>query len=85
MGLEQRIHLRAAQGIGVFRFDPRQRGLPDRARPVRGQGRQVIRHILPVAGDQHLSVRRKELLDPLPGVGDQAGGCARRLEDAGGG
>ena len=44
---------------------------------------EVLGDVGAVAGDEHLLVRREEQLDALPGVGDQAGAGAGRLEHPG--
>ncbi len=60
--------------------DPRPRRLADGPGALRRERRDVVGHVLAVAGDQHLLVRLQEQLDPLPGVGDQAAARPRRLE-----
>ena len=72
-------------GVGVLGQHPAQRRLSDGAGAVRGEGGDVVGDVLAVAGDQHLRVGGEELLDPLPRIGDQAGGGAGGLEDPGGG
>src|SRR5690606_20057960 len=84
MGLIQhRLHLAGALLVGMAGADPGARGAADLPRPLAGETAKDLRHLPAVAGDEDFPSRLQELVDPVPGVADDAGPCPRRLEDAG--
>ena len=81
---QQALHLQATVRIGVVGQQPAARALSDQSR-LRGVHRpQVLGDFSAIAGHQHLLAGFEEILDALPGVGDQAGPRSGRLEYPGG-
>src|SRR5690349_17283678 len=79
---EQYIELPSPSSIGVVPHQPMATCLADPAGRLDVETAQDIRDVTAIAGDENFLAGREKLLDAGPGIADDAGAGASRLEDA---